>query len=123
MNNQLKGRGSALSRCRVDVYSTESVMSAPEVEKIAHEYKGKGVNVLRISLDDNVSTVRDFLSRHPVESRVAMTDGRVDGVYGVNGIPAFYIIDKKGFVRRSWGGYHPMMPQIWRKEIDQLLSK
>ncbi len=100
------------------------VMSSPEVEKLGEDYQGKDFAIIRISLDDSEEPVREFLARHPDKvGRQAMTDHKVDSDYNVSGIPAFYIIDKEGNLGRSWGGYHPMMPQVWRKEIDTLLSR
>lgn len=98
------------------------VLSSPEVEKLTKDYKGKKFEVIRISLDDSPEAVFSYMSSHPITSRIAMTNGDVERDYQVQGIPAFYIIDQNGGLVKSWGGYHPMMPQIWRKEIDRLLS-
>jgi cytochrome c biogenesis protein CcmG/thiol:disulfide interchange protein DsbE len=98
------------------------VISSPEVEKISQEYKGKKFEVVRISLDDSPDAVLRYLSTHSLTGRIAMTDGEVEQVYRVQGIPSFYMIDQTGGLVKSWGGYHPMMPKIWRQEIDRLLN-
>jgi len=98
------------------------LISMPEVEKIEAEYRGKKFKVLSLSLDTNAEDVLGFLSRHPLPYRVALATDEIQYRYGVRGIPAFYIIDKNGFVTRYWGGYHPSLPTLWRKEISQLLG-
>ena len=99
------------------------VMSVPEVEKIVDEYKGKPFEAISISLDQDPDAVKSFVASHHMVNRIAIAgDNDVSEHYGVEGIPAFFLIDKKGNVVRSWGGYSRALPSEWRKELDRLLK-
>jgi thiol-disulfide isomerase/thioredoxin len=99
------------------------VMSIPEVEKMVEEYNGKNLVVISISLDTSAVPVKRFMQTHKMTNRVALAgDSGVDSVYGVQGIPAYVIVDQDGNVARGWEGYNPIMTQQWRKEINRLLK-
>jgi thiol-disulfide isomerase/thioredoxin len=99
------------------------VLSSPEVDKISHEYAGKKVEVLSISLDDEAETVKAFVARKNVTNRMLMVGSSgVDVHYQVNGIPTFFIIDQDGYFVASWSGYSPAMAKVWRSQIDALLK-
>jgi hypothetical protein len=46
----------------------------------------------------------------------------VEGKYGIEGIPAYFVVDQKGNIARAWEGYNPAMTLLWRKEITRLLD-
>jgi thiol-disulfide isomerase/thioredoxin len=110
----------------VDFWATwcpPCVMSVPEVEKMVEEYAGKNLVVISVSLDTTEAPVRRFVSTHKMTNRVALAgDSGVDSNYGVQGIPAYVIVDQQGNVVRGWEGYSPAMPAMWRKELDRLLK-
>lgn len=98
-------------------------IASPEVDKVAHEYRGKDVTFLSVSLDDSEAPVRAFMAAKKLSNPVALAgDSGVDLKYQVRGIPAFFLIDKNGFVVEGWEGYNPAMIADWRKEIDRLLK-
>jgi peroxiredoxin len=99
------------------------VMSVPEVEKLVEEYQGKNLVVVSVSLDSSATPVKRFMTSHKMTNRVVFAeDSGVDGAYGVQGIPAYVIVDKQGNVAKGWEGYSPAMPQLWRQELDRLLK-
>lgn len=99
-------------------------MSVPEVEKMVEEYQGKNLVVLSVSLDSSEEPVKRFMKNHKMTNRVALAgESGVDIQYGVQGIPAYLVIDQEGNVARGWEGYNPVMPNQWRKEIDKLLTR
>ncbi len=99
------------------------VVSAPEVEKLAADYREKDVEVISISLDDRADKVERFIASHGLTTRVALAgESGVDARYGVRGIPTFFIIDKKGNLAGAWDGFHPSFAAVWRKELDRLLK-
>lgn len=99
------------------------VISSPEVEKMVQDYKGKNLEVLSISLDSSEAPVKRFVATRKFSSRVVLAgETGVDMKYQVQGIPGFYIIDQKGNITKAWEGYNPVMPSLWRKEINRLLG-
>ncbi|MCB4755620.1 MAG: TlpA family protein disulfide reductase [Elusimicrobia bacterium] len=100
------------------------ILSAPKVEEMVQAYKGKKVEFLSLSVDTNETAVRRFVKRMELTSHVAMAaDSYVQEKYGVQGIPAFFLIDKEGYIAGFWGGFHPSLPKVWRDELDRLLKK
>lgn len=99
------------------------MISSPEVERLQQDYGDKKFKLLSISLDNGEEPVKRFLKTHKISSRIFMAgDSGVDANYQVEGIPAYFIIDKNGFVTKAWQGYNPKMVDAWRKEIDRLLK-
>ncbi|MFN0117820.1 MAG: TlpA family protein disulfide reductase [Elusimicrobiota bacterium] len=99
------------------------VRSMPEVSKLHDDYEGKKVEILSLSLDENREDVVEFLRRGKYKNRVALVgESNVPNDFGLSSIPGFFIINKDGYIEREWAGYSPLMPVIWRKEIDRLLK-
>lgn len=99
------------------------VISVPEVNRLVDEYKGKDLVVLSVSLDSNPDAVKRFIIRQKMITRVVLAgDSGVDAKYGVQGIPAFFIVDQKGNIANAWEGYNPAMTSLWRKELNRLLK-
>jgi thiol-disulfide isomerase/thioredoxin len=99
------------------------VISIPEVKTLYESYKDKNVEIISISLDQDESAVRKFVNKHHMKNRIAMGfESDIGSRYGIDGIPAFFIIDKKGNIVRAWGGYSYSFPDLWRKELDRLLK-
>jgi len=99
------------------------VMASPDIEKLVEEYKGKNIQFIHISLDQDEEVLKEFVLNRHMQGHVALAgDSGIDTEYHVQGIPSFFIIDKNGIIGGAWEGYHPMMVNLWRKKLDQLLS-
>lgn len=100
-------------------------MTIPHVEAIYEKYKDKGVVVIGINLDTgDLSNVQQFINEQGMKYLV-VTDpnSQVAGLYGVNSIPRFFLIDKNGRIAKMIIGYDPNMEDVLSKEIDKLLSE
>ncbi|MGC9099742.1 MAG: TlpA family protein disulfide reductase [Caldisericum sp.] len=100
-------------------------MTIPHVEAIYEKYKDKGVVVIGINLDQgDLSKVQQFIKEQGMKYLV-VTDpnSQVAGLYGVNSIPRFFIIDKNGKIAKTIIGYDPNMEDVLSKEIDSLLKE
>ncbi|MFU2157836.1 peroxiredoxin family protein [Caldisericum sp. AR60] len=100
-------------------------MTIPHVEAIYEKYKDKGVVVIGINLDqDDLSKVQQFIKEQGMKYLVvADPNSKVAGLYGVNSIPRFFIIDKNGKIAKMIIGYDPNMEDVLSKEIDSLLKE
>ncbi len=97
--------------------------SIPAVEKIHKDYQGRDVQILGMNVDEDPSVVPAFAKQFDIQYPVLLA-GESDAAreYGVRGIPAFFIIDKKGQLADKWVGFSPEMPDQWRRTIDKLLA-
>jgi peroxiredoxin len=125
--NKVSLKGLAGTVVLLDFWATwcpPCVMSTPRVVDFYNQNKDKKVQVLSVSLDSSDGPVRTFVERHQMKNVVALAGSSgMDMAYGVQGIPAFFLIDQKGFVVKAWQGFHPMMPRQWQEEVDHLLAR
>ena len=67
--------------------------------------KDKDVQVVMVNIDAERFRVAPFLKKNPATAMVLLTDGRVDGIYKVNGIPLNLFLDRSGMIRLRKGGF------------------
>lgn len=79
-----------------------------------------GIKVVAISLDQDDTVYRRFLTQHDVHLvTVRDPDGRINSLYGTAQIPETYVIDRQGILRRKF-----VSAQNWTNpEIISYLSK
>ena len=75
----------------------------PNVIKVYDKYNGKGFEIVGISLDRNRDSFDRYIEKYDM-SWPQFYDGKywqneVAKLYGINSIPATYLIDKKGNIR------------------------
>ena len=92
----------------------------PSLVQMQQKMKGKGVEVLAISVDADRGAYQDFLRVHNVDLlTVRDADQKSNNLYGTFKFPETYIIDRHGVLRRKFVG-----PIDWgTPEILDYLSK
>jgi len=98
------------------------ISEIPKLDKLRKAYSGKDFEIVAVSTDRSLSTVRKFIKGHPVSFIVLHDEGiKVSRKYNVFSIPTTFLIDKKGrIVEKFLGEYDWTSPGI-RKKIDELL--
>ena len=77
----------------------------PRLEALDAEYRGKGLAVVGLSVDDDDAEVQPYVREHGMRYPVVVdADKRVMALYGVRGIPVTVLVDRAGLVRRRWLG-------------------
>jgi peroxiredoxin len=78
----------------------------PSMEGLYRRLHGQGLEVLAVDIMENRKTVTDFLSSNDLTFPAALdSDGRVSGSYGVQAVPATFIVDRDGkLILRTVGG-------------------
>jgi peroxiredoxin len=83
-------------------------------------YKGKGVEVIGVTLDTGWEPVRPFMQAHKVNYTVVMGNQDTVRSYGnITSIPTTFIIDRDGVIRERKVGYAP--PQFFTQAVEALL--
>lgn len=74
----------------------------PELVKIAHEWQGRGVNVVGIAVGSgDPADIRIFADRHGMDYRLLVaTQGWTAEHFGVFGIPVTIVADRSGRIRQ-----------------------
>ncbi|MEK7476821.1 MAG: TlpA disulfide reductase family protein [Candidatus Coatesbacteria bacterium] len=94
--------------------------SLPALHNLRKKYRGQGVEVLNLSLDDDPSVVAPYLAQEQLDLWVLLDRGHaVARAWGVSGIPSIFVIDKNGMKREQFVGYSPDL----EARIEQLVNE
>ena len=79
----------------------------PGFMEVHDQFKDKGVVIVGVSLDqEGWEVVQPYVERTKMNYPVVVGDGALADAYGgINGIPATFIVDKKGNIVRKHVGY------------------
>lgn len=98
--------------------------SMPLMDKMYEELSEQGFTVLAINLDAYVDEALNFLKRQPVSYPVVRdTGGVLPGIYGLQGMPTAYLIDRSGIVRYVHHGFRPNDIGPLREAVESLLQE
>ncbi len=96
-------------------------MSIPMVQAFYTRHKAEGLEVIGINMDEDPSYVgafvKDFKMTYPVLLGGA---SQVPGIYGVEGIPSFVMIDGEGRVVRRYQGFAQSVLLQWESDLQQI---
>ncbi|HEX4926342.1 MAG TPA: TlpA disulfide reductase family protein [Bdellovibrionales bacterium] len=98
-------------------------LSMPVLNKLEKKYKGKGLAVIGINVDNDKESGLAFLKENAVDFPLAFDEGKkiIDKV-GVATMPSSYLIDSKGKVRLVHKGFREGDEKKLEEEIAALLS-
>lgn len=98
----------------------------PHVVKLSKKYVGKDVVFVGVSVDQRKADVTRFIKDKSINYTIALDPNAetVGSSYQLRGIPATYIIDKKGVIRYVHSGFGgPADADKMDREIASLLAK
>jgi thiol-disulfide isomerase/thioredoxin len=99
------------------------LQAMPQVDKVAHEFADRGVELMAINLEEKEDRIKAALERLKLETPVAMDrDGRIAEKYGATAIPQTVIIDREGKVARLFVGGGPRFGDQLRSAIEAVLT-
>lgn len=77
----------------------------PIMQQLYEEYKGQGVEIIAINVNEPEVTVKPFVNRHKLTFPTPIDKGmRVSDAYGINPLPTTVMIDEHGKVVRVFTG-------------------
>jgi thiol-disulfide isomerase/thioredoxin len=86
-------------------WSPAARMELPEVQRLYQAHREKGLEVLALSIDNNVGEVREFWKKRGYSLPVAMRSDAFFEHYGrVSTTPMFYVVDRQGVLRHRIAG-------------------
>jgi thiol-disulfide isomerase/thioredoxin len=75
------------------------------VDKIGHDFAGKGLLLLAIDVGESKKTVKKYLEQHPRSSKIVyMEDTNLAAMYAATVYPIYVVIDRDGFVAGTQRG-------------------
>lgn len=96
----------------------------PYLINIQKELKGKKAMIVGVSIDDQKSTVQSFAKEQGINYTIALDPGgnKLGKSYSIGGIPATYVIDKKGVIRYVHSGF-PRDPKEQKREAASIKNE
>ena len=96
----------------------------PSMERLYGEFKGKGLEIVGVNVKDKREVALTFVKKLNVTYPLMMDpEGEVGLLYGAFGMPATYLIDRKGVVlARLWGPadwYSPGARNLIKTLVEQ----
>jgi cytochrome c biogenesis protein CcmG, thiol:disulfide interchange protein DsbE len=95
----------------------------PVLEKLFQKYREKGLVVIAVGQDADVTKFDKFLRATPLSFTVVHDpEGAVARRYGPPKMPSSYIVDKKGIIRHVHAGFKASDKDALEREIKALLE-
>ncbi|MEO0181528.1 MAG: redoxin domain-containing protein [candidate division WOR-3 bacterium] len=92
----------------------------PHFKNLFAEKSGSGLMIIGIVVNDDVSEVKNFVTKNAVNYPIAMGTPQVERAYGgIEAIPTTFIIGKDMTIRQRVVGYRE--PSFFKKEVEKLL--
>ena len=79
----------------------------PHLESLYAKYHKRGFDLLSVSNDQSIATLRDYLKTHPKMVWPQIYDPAMPAKYGIEGFPTQFVIDRGGVLRNIVVGYNP----------------
>ena len=80
----------------------------PHLNRLYSDYKGQGLEVIGISMDDGPDVVKEFAREMRMEYPLVMgNDELADQFGGILGLPTTFIVDRKGNIVKKFVGLPP----------------
>lgn len=97
--------------------------SFPWMNEIQKKYQSHGLEVIAVNLDKDPSLAEAFLSKVPAGFTIAFDPaGEVAAKYGLQGMPASYLIDEQGHILKSHIGFFTSEIEARELEIKAILK-
>ena len=90
----------------------------PQFVEMYSQYKDKGLEVVGVSMDTSLDTIKSFAAEHKMNYPILIGAG-ADGVmraWNVSGLPTTFIVSRDGLVCRKFVG------QAAREEVEALIK-
>ena len=96
----------------------------PHLNRIADKYRGSGLVMLGVNIDDDVRNAAEVATKLGVKFPVLLdTDKKVSRLYDLNSMPSTLVIDRSGRVRYLHRGYQDGYEAQYDKQIRDLLKE
>ncbi len=97
--------------------------SMPVLNKLDKKFRGKGLAIIGINVDNDRESGLGFAKENPVEFPLLFDEGKkvIDKV-GVATMPSSFLIDSKGKIRAIHKGFREGDDKKWEDEIATLLA-
>ena len=94
----------------------------PSMNKLYHDLRAQGFEVIAISTDTSLSTIKDFLAENRLDFPVLFDEDKtVTRQYHVFSMPTTFLVDRNGMIVEKFYGEEDWSDPAVRKKIEKLL--
>ena len=93
----------------------------PHLNRLSRNYSSQGLQVLGLSLDDDMS-IREFIISNKITFPVAPANDEMRSEYAIRSVPTVYLIDNKGIIVEKFTGFSNETAKRLEKTILNLYS-
>lgn len=98
------------------------IREIPNLKQYYRAYKDKGFEIIGISLDKPGDTLKQYMEKEKLPWKIAYSgkfwNDETARQYGINAIPSYWLVDKKGILR-----YHNLRGEQLKKAIEELTAE
>lgn len=96
----------------------------PSLNSLYREFRNSGLVVIAIAADRNISAVKDYISKNPIDFTVLIDpDNKVSRQYKVFSIPTTFLIDRNGTIIEKYLGEENWASPKVKKKIREVLIR
>jgi thiol-disulfide isomerase/thioredoxin len=92
------------------------------VDKIGHDFAGKGLLLLAVDVGESKKTVKKYLEQHPRTCKIVyMEDTNLAAMYAATAYPIYVVIDRDGYIagtQRGAGGEEALKRLLARGGLE-----
>ena len=92
------------------------------VDKIGHDFAGKGLLLLAVDVGESKKTVKKYLEQHPRNCKIVyMEDTNLAAMYAATVYPIYVVIDRDGYIsgtQRGAGGEEALKRLLARGGLE-----
>lgn len=100
------------------------VKSFPFLHGLQTDLKAQGLEVVAVNLDEQLADAKAFLAKHSGDFTAAIDSTKQCAKdFAVEGMPATYIIDRKGIIRHIHLGFRAEDAAQLRQQVELLLAE
>jgi peroxiredoxin len=93
----------------------------PGLVRLANTYRGRGVEVAGISMDEERELVRQFAAQHTISYPVLLPRPGEELASQVRSLPASLLIDREGRIAKTYVGAES--EAVFRRDVEMLLAE
>lgn len=93
----------------------------PGLVRLANEYREKAVEVVGISLDEDVTAVREFVAEYHISYPILFPSNASNLTTTIESIPVSLLYDRQGRVAKRYVG--AVSEATLRRDVEQLLAE
>ena len=95
----------------------------PSMEALYNQYRDKGLEIIAVNIQESNEQVLAFMKTNGLSFPAALdSDGKVSATYGIQAIPASFIIDREGkIIARKVGSINWNTPKV-RAAMERVLN-